>query len=109
MELYNSKSAARLKPLLLRKGVYPYDWATSMSVLKETTKLPPYQAFRSVLTDSIISEEEYKHGENVFSAFKCKNMLSYTNLYCATDCALLAEVVISFRKEIMQHFGLDCW
>ena len=109
MKLYDKKNKSRLKPLLLRKGVYPYDWATSLKLLNETKHLPPRQLFQSSLTASNISKEEYAHAKNVFSSFQCKNMTSYTNLYCATDCALLAEVVISFRKEILLHFGLDCW
>jgi hypothetical protein len=109
MEVYEKKNASSLKPLLLRKGVYPYDWATSFQLLKERKTLPPHEKFHSLLTNSNITKEEYSHAKNVFSSFNCKDMLAYTNLYCATDCALLAEVFISFRKEILKHFGLDCW
>jgi hypothetical protein len=109
MELYTKTNSASLKPLLLRKGLYPYEWAQDIQLLKKTKVLPPIKSFYSSLTDSGITREEHHHAEKVFSSFKCDNMLSYTNLYCATDCALLAEVVLSFRKEILLHFGLDPW
>ena len=109
MELYNVSNYKRLKPLLLRKGVYPYDFATGIDVLVKTKKIPKIGNFFSILSDANISKEEYAHAKNVFKKFKCKNMLDYTSLYCATDVALLAEVFLQFREEIMTQFGLDCW
>ena len=35
-------------------------------------------------------------------------MLDYTELYCLLDVFLLAEVMMSFRKEILKEAGLDC-
>ena len=50
--------------LLTRKGVYPYDYVTSIKQLKET-KLPPKEAFYSKLLDEEISDEDYQHAHNV--------------------------------------------
>ena len=44
--------------LLLRKGVYPYDYVDSMKKLDETS-LPPKEAFYSKLTDEGITDEDY--------------------------------------------------
>ena len=49
--------------LLLRKGVYPYEYMTSWDKFKET-KLPPKEAFHSNLNMSDISEYDYKHAKN---------------------------------------------
>ena len=50
--------------LLTRKGVYPYDYVTSINNLKET-KLPSKEDFYSKLYDRDISEEDYQHAINV--------------------------------------------
>jgi hypothetical protein len=84
MELYKEKEG-HLKRLLLRKGVYPYDFATSIDILKDTKELPPIEKFYSLLTNNTISEEDHDHAVSVFKAFKCDSMLSYTELYCQTD------------------------
>jgi hypothetical protein len=109
MNLYTEETKSALKPLLLRKGVYPYEFAENIKVLKNAKKLPSIGNFYSSLTNTSISAEEYKHGENVFSSFKCEDMMHYTELYCRTDTALLAEVMVQFRKEIRENFGLDPW
>lgn len=96
------------KELLLRKGVYPYEWSESVAKLKETKKLPAKEDFFSSLTQKHISDEDYAHAQKVFSFFNCKNMLDYCELYCCLDTVLLLEVLWSFRKTILSAFGLDC-
>nr|XP_012563470.1 unnamed protein product [Hydra vulgaris] len=44
--------------LLLRKGVYPYEWVDSIDKLNET-QLPPKELFFSRLNDEGISDEDY--------------------------------------------------
>ena len=51
--------------LLLRKGVYPYDYVDSPERLKETS-LPPQAAFYSILNQEAISQEDYAHAEEVW-------------------------------------------
>ena len=111
MGLYDKNTAAgqELKKLLVRKGVYPYEHVTGLEMLRNTKSLPPIKHFYSSLTDSVVSEEDYRHAEKVFDAFGCENLLQYTEIYCATDVALLGEVMSCFRKVVMQNFGLDCW
>ena len=95
------------KQLLLRKGVYPYEWAESIGKLKVTTVFPPLECFFSTLTQSNISDEDYAHGKLVFEFFRCKNMLDYCDLYCNLDTVLLCEVMMAFRKAVKNDFNLD--
>ena len=46
--------------LLLRKGVYPYDWVDSIEKFSET-QLPPQELFYSKLNDERISDNDYLH------------------------------------------------
>jgi hypothetical protein len=109
MGLYDTTNIDERKHLLLRKGVYCYEYVTSLNVLRETKKIPARKHFYSKLTANNISIEDYSHAKNVYSIFKCRDMLEYTELYCKSDVALLAEVIVQFRMEIMTNFGLDCW
>ena len=79
--------------LLLRKSVYPYEWARSVSQLENTHTFPPQSAFFSSLRGDTISDADYKHGCQVYKTMNCKKMLQYTELYCKLDTLLLAEIV----------------
>ena len=50
--------------LLLRTGVYPYDYVDSMRKLDETS-LPPKEAFYSKLTGESITDEDYQYAQTV--------------------------------------------
>lgn len=50
--------------LLTMKGTYPYDRMISFSTLNETS-LPEKGCFYSKLTESPISDEAYKHAQDV--------------------------------------------
>ena len=66
--------------LLLRKGVYPYEFAESVERLN-ATELPPKSAFYSKLNDSDISDEDYTHAKTVWTEFRCKTLREYHDLY----------------------------
>jgi hypothetical protein len=95
------------KKLLLRKQVYPYDFATSLTKLRETKVFPKKHLFFNKLTDSNISDEDYFHGKKVFKTFNCENMLDYTLLYVRLDVILLCEVFMEFREIMHKKLGLD--
>lgn len=107
MKLYK-KHEKRKKKLLLRKGVFPYEYLSKKSVLKEK-RLPPRKKFYSKLKNEHISREEYLHAKKVFKAFKCDTFQEYMELYCRLDVALLAEIVCKFRDEIYTDTALDIW
>jgi hypothetical protein len=94
--------------LLLRKGVFPYEFATSLERLRSRVNFPPQSAFFSHLRGEGVSNEDYAHGERVYRKFRCANMQEYSELYCRLDVLLLAEVVESFRATMYEDFTLDC-
>ncbi|PFX12774.1 putative uncharacterized transposon-derived protein F54H12.3 [Stylophora pistillata] len=95
--------------LLMRKGVYPYEWVNSIQKLDET-QLPPKEAFFSVLSGKGISDKDYIHAQNVWSVFRCKTFRDYHNLYNRSDVLLLADVFENFRELCKENYDLDpCW
>ena len=106
------QSTARYEPaeekreLLMRKGVYPYEYMDSWERFAEP-KLPPKEAFFSELSDQHISNEEYRHAQRVWEVFNCKNIGDYHDLYNHSDVLLLADVFETFRKTCLRQYGLD--
>ena len=92
--------------LLTKKGVYPYDYVSSLSKFDET-QLPPQKEFYSKLNDENISDEEYQHALNVWDTFNCKNIRDYHNLYLKSDVLFLADVFENFRSTCLKHYNLD--
>jgi hypothetical protein len=95
------------KELLLRKGIFCYEFVTDVEQMRQTVELPAHEEFYSHLNNGNVTEEEYAHARAVYSHFKCSNLLDYCELYCELDVILLAECFLSFRKEVMDEFGLD--
>ncbi|XP_053372933.1 uncharacterized protein LOC128546441 [Mercenaria mercenaria] len=92
--------------LLLRKGVYPYDYMDCESKFEEHC-LPPAEAFYNALTKQHISEQDYKHACDVFDHFEMTSMGSYHDLYLKCDVILLCCVFERFRSMCMEQYGLD--
>ena len=92
--------------MLLRKGVYPYDYVGSVERFDER-ELPTREAFFNRLTNQECSEADYNHAQKVWQKFKCERFLDYHNLYLKTDVLLLADVFESFRNATLSTLGLD--
>ena len=88
--------------LMVRKGVYPYDYMDSFDKFNE--KLPSKEEFYSLLNDEHISDEDYEHAQNVWNTFSLKNMGDYHNLYLGSDVLLLADVFENFRKTCLEYY-----
>ena len=92
--------------LIIRKGVYPYEYMNGVEKFSET-ELPPIEAFFSKLSDSEISEEDYEHAKTVWAEFNLKTMEEFHNVYLKSDVLFLADVFESFRKSAFETYGLD--
>ena len=93
-------------PLLLRKGVYPYDYVEGPLTFQESV-LPPPTAFYNSLTEQSISMEDYSHAQQVWQVFNIKSLGEYHDLYLLTDVLLLTDVFENFRIMCQRYYGLD--
>ena len=93
--------------LLIRKGVFPYDWFTSIKNLDEDPKNLTKDDFYSALNDEEISEEDYAHFLNICDKFNLKTMRDYHDFYCKVDTIQLADIIEYQRKRLMGTHGLD--
>ena len=92
--------------LMLKKGIYPYEYMDSQSKLTET-QLPFIEKFYSSLSGSGIPDKDYEHAQNVWKTFQCKTLADYTKLYCKSDVLLLADVFENFIDVCLKKYGLD--
>ena len=92
--------------LILRKGIYPYEYIDSFDKLDEL-QLAPIEKFYSALTDNSVSPSDYEHAENVWNEFNCKTLGDYHDVYLQTDVTLLADVFQAFRKTCIKAYKLD--
>ena len=91
--------------LLLRKGVYPYEYMDDWEKFKETT-LPKKEEFYSNLNMEDIADADYMH-ERVCKDFEIKYLGEYHDLYLKSDTLLLADVFENFRKMYLEIYHLD--
>ena len=92
--------------LLLRKGVYPYEYMDSWERFNETS-LPDKEPFYSELNNEHITDEDYAHAQKVWDTFKIKNLVEYHDLYVQSDTVLLADVFENFRDKCIEIYELD--
>ncbi len=59
--------------LLLRKGVFPYDFLDSLDKLN-LKQLPKIEDFSNRLRASKCSEEDYQQAKDVWSAYNCQTL-----------------------------------
>ena len=93
--------------VLIRKGVFPYDWFTSIKNLDNDPKNLVKDDFYSALNDEHISDEDYAHFLNVCDKFSLKTMRDYHDFYCKVDTVQLADIMEYQRDRLMQTHGLD--
>ena len=92
--------------LMIQKGIYPYDYIENFNKLYENY-LPDINSFYSKLNKSNCDIKDYKHAQNVFKTFGCKNILDYYNIYLKSDVLLLSDIWDNFRKVCYTNYGLD--
>ena len=92
--------------LLLRKGVYSYEYMNKMSKFIEK-ELTTIDNFHRKLNSSGISIKEYSHAKEVWQFFKIKDMGEYHDLYVLSDVAQLSDVFENFRSLCLKIYKLD--
>ena len=91
--------------LLLRKGVFPYEYMESWERFSEIS-LPSKEDFYSNLNMEDISDIDYRHA-NAFKGFKLENLRDYHDLYVQSDTLLLVDVFNNFRDMRIKGYELD--
>ena len=91
--------------LLLRKGVYPYEYMDSFERFSET--LSNKNAFYSNFNMESITDIDYRHAKNVFNKFNSNNLGDYYDLYVQSNTLLLAYIFTNFRKVCFDIYELD--
>ena len=92
--------------LLLRKGIYPYEYIDSWERFDETS-LSDKEAFYSSLNMEGITSVDYRHAKRVYKEFKLKNLGDYHDLNVQSDTLLLADVFENFRNKCIEIYELD--
>ena len=92
--------------LLLKKGVYPYEYMNDWKRYEET-ELPWHDEFYSNLNLKNISKEDLKHAQKVWNTFNIKNLGEYHDLYVQSDTTQLADTFEQFRNVCLKEYKLD--
>ena len=92
--------------LLLKKGVYPYEYMDSMDRFDETA-LPNIEKFYSKIQLKDINENDCKHAKKVWDILRIKTLGEYHDLYVQADTAQLSDVFESFRSLCLKEYQLD--
>jgi hypothetical protein len=92
--------------LVLRKGVFPYDYIDSLDKFEETS-LPPKDLFYNKLNKSHISTSDYQHACKVWEELNIKTLGKYSDFYVTLDVTLLCDVMEEFRRTCSTVYGLD--
>ena len=92
--------------LLLRKGVFPYEYLNGWDRFS-TPALPGKDEFFNRLHQEECTDADYAHALNVWNTFHCNTLKDYLELYLKTDVLLLADVFEQFRTVCAHHYGLD--
>ena len=71
------------------------------------TELPPKKSFYSELNLEDISDEDYKHAQEVRDIFELKNMGQYHDLYVQSNTLLIADIFEKFRNTCIKIYELD--
>ena len=92
--------------MLLRKGVYPYEYMDSWEKFDETS-LPDKEAFYSILNMEDITDVDYRHAKRLYKEFSNKSLRYYYDFHLQSDTLILADVFENFRNKWIEIYKLD--
>ena len=92
--------------LLLRKGVYLYEYMDSWEKLDENS-IPPKEDYYSELNEEGISDADYANIQEVWKKFEIRDIGDNHDLYLLSDSLLLADVYENFRGKFIEIYELD--
>ena len=92
--------------LLLRKGVYPYEYMDDWEKFNEPI-LTEKEEFYSNLNMEDIADADYMHAKRVCKDFEIKNIGEYHDLYLKSYTLFLADVFENLRKMCLKIYHLD--
>ena len=87
--------------LLLRKGVYPFEYMDSWEIFNETS-LPDKKAFYTELNLEDITNKDYAHAQKVLEKFEIKNIGE-----CSAWYIIACRCFENFRDKCVEIYGLD--
>ena len=87
--------------LLLRKGIYPYEYMTSRDKFNEPVPLDK-KLYYSKLNDENISDSDIEHVKKVCNAFKTINLKDYTELYVKSDVFCLLMYLRTIEMQALK-------
>ena len=91
--------------LLLRKGVYPYEYMDSWERFDETS-LPDKEAFYSSLNMEDVTDVDHRHAKRVFKKLNNKNLDDYHDLY--VQSTLIHYINTLLLAGVFEHFTSKC-
>lgn len=94
--------------LVLRKGVFCYDYIDSLDKFEETC-LPGIEHFHSKLAEEDLDVEDYQHACKVWNTLKIKTLGEYSDFYVKLDVTLLCDIMEEFRSTCFSAYGLDAF
>ena len=91
--------------LLVRRGVYPYEYMDSWERFDETL-LSDKKPFYGELYLEDITSKDYTHAQKLIEKLKLKNIGEYHDLYFQSDTLLLVDVFENFRNKCIEIYEL---
>ena len=92
--------------LLLRTGVYLFEYVDSWKRLNETS-LPNKKAFYSEIYLEGITDKDYTDAQKVFEELGLKSKGDYHDLFVQSDALLLADLFENYRNKCIEIYELD--
>ena len=92
--------------LLLRKGVYTYEYMDDWEKFNETS-LPEKEDFYNHLSMEDVTDAYYVHAKSFSKDFETKKLGEYNDLYVQSNKLLLADVFENFRNTCLKISKLD--